>query len=279
METRLKERLVGAIVLVAIVVIVVPELLTGPRSGAPDSTPDSAGAAPVRTVIIDLDSGQRSTTTTPDRAGAAAPATPAPVVDAAGSSRAPSASGARAGDAVESDAARAASDPAARPNVTAPASTASAPAPAPASTPTPAPTPAPAPTPTPTPPRTSTPNPNSPPKSATTPAPAPAAEAPPPSRAAAPPSTQDAAPPRPKPSGATSGWVVQLGSFASRPNAEKLAGELRGSGYAAFVSEFRGSGRVLYRVRVGPEQDRGRADALAARLAREGRKGTVAPHP
>jgi DedD protein len=72
---------------------------------------------------------------------------------------------------------------------------------------------------------------------------------------------------------------VQLGSFASRPNAEKLAAELRGGGYAAFVSEFRGSGRVLYRVRVGPEQDRGRADALAARLAREGRKGTVAPHP
>lgn len=72
---------------------------------------------------------------------------------------------------------------------------------------------------------------------------------------------------------------MQLGSFASRPNAEKLAGELRGDGYTAFVSEFRGSGRVLYRVRVGPEQDRARADALAARLAREGRKGTVAPHP
>jgi DedD protein len=72
---------------------------------------------------------------------------------------------------------------------------------------------------------------------------------------------------------------VQLGSFASRPNADKLAGELRGRGYSAFVSEFRGSGRVLYRVRVGPEQDRGRADALAARLARDGNKGTVAPHP
>jgi dihydrofolate synthase/folylpolyglutamate synthase len=34
METRIKERLVGAIALVAIVVVVVPELLTGPRSAA-----------------------------------------------------------------------------------------------------------------------------------------------------------------------------------------------------------------------------------------------------
>ena len=52
MDTRIKERLVGAIVLVAIVVIVVPELLTGQRS-AP--TPASApGTVPLRTVTIDL---------------------------------------------------------------------------------------------------------------------------------------------------------------------------------------------------------------------------------
>jgi cell division septation protein DedD len=36
---------------------------------------------------------------------------------------------------------------------------------------------------------------------------------------------------------------------------------------------------VLYRVRVGPEQDRGRADALAARLAKDGYRGNVARHP
>lgn len=278
METRLKERLVGAIVLVAIVVIVVPELLTGPRSGAPDAVPESAGAAPVRTVIIDLDSGQRSTTATPERAGAATPpTTSAPVVDPSGPSQSPPASGARAGDAVEPDAARVASEPAPRPSVGAPAGTASVPAAPDAGTTRSGAAVAPSPTPAPS--ATPTPSSSSPPKPAASQAPTPATESAPQSRAAASPSTQDAAPPRPKPSGGTSGWVVQLGSFASRPNAEKLAGELRGRGYAAFVSEFRGSGRVLYRVRVGPEQDRGRADALAARLAREGRKGTVAPHP
>jgi DedD protein len=75
------------------------------------------------------------------------------------------------------------------------------------------------------------------------------------------------------------GWVVQLGSFASRANAERLAAELRGRGYSGFVSEYRGAGRVLFRVRVGPEQDRARAEAIAQRLARDGTPGTVAPHP
>ena len=72
--------------------------------------------------------------------------------------------------------------------------------------------------------------------------------------------------------------MVQLGSFASRENGEKLAKALRAKGYRAFVSEFRGSGRILYRVRVGPEQDRARADAIASRLSRDGYKGSVAPH-
>jgi DedD protein len=70
---------------------------------------------------------------------------------------------------------------------------------------------------------------------------------------------------------------VQLGSFASKENADHLSTTLRGKGYKSFVSEFRGGGRVLWRVRVGPEQDRARADAITHRLQRDGYKGTVAP--
>ena len=81
------------------------------------------------------------------------------------------------------------------------------------------------------------------------------------------------------PAAGAEGWVVQLGSFASKDNAESLAKGLRAKGYRAFVSEFRGSGRILYRVRVGPEQDRARAEAIAARLASEGHRGSVAPQP
>ena len=75
------------------------------------------------------------------------------------------------------------------------------------------------------------------------------------------------------------GWVVQLGSFASRDNATHLVNDLRRKGYTAFVGEYHGSRRVLYRVRVGPEQDRARIDAIAQRLVHEGYRGSVAPQP
>lgn len=76
-----------------------------------------------------------------------------------------------------------------------------------------------------------------------------------------------------------SAWAVQLAAFASREKADQLVGQLRQRGYAAFVLEYRASGKVLYRVRVGPEQDRNRAEATAARLAREGFQPVVARHP
>jgi len=48
---------------------------------------------------------------------------------------------------------------------------------------------------------------------------------------------------------------------------------------AAFLLEYRASGKVLYRVRVGPEQDRARAEEIAARLAKDGFQPVVARHP
>jgi DedD protein len=181
MEQRVKERLTGAIVLVAIVVIVVPELLTGPRrSPAPE--------AATRSVTLEL--GEEAHR---------APQVPAAVATAAASAN---------------------------------------PAPAASSAPPPAA--------------------DAPPVADTPPAPAPA----PPEAAAT-----------------AGGWVVQLGSFASRDNAQRLVQELRHKGYTAFASEFHGSARVLYRVRVGPEQDRAHAEVVAARLAREGHPGKVTAQP
>lgn len=74
-------------------------------------------------------------------------------------------------------------------------------------------------------------------------------------------------------------WAVQLGAFAGRETAAQLVATLRSKGFAAFVLEYRRDGKVLYRVRVGPEQDRERAVAIAERLNREGYRATVAPHP
>lgn len=90
-----------------------------------------------------------------------------------------------------------------------------------------------------------------------------------------------APPPRDAPTATdpAAAWTVQLGAFATPKAADKLVKDLQGRGYPAFIAEYRAEGRVLYRVRVGPEQDRGRADALAARLAKDGYKGNVARHP
>jgi DedD protein len=78
---------------------------------------------------------------------------------------------------------------------------------------------------------------------------------------------------------ATGMWAVQLGSFSSQPNAERLAAELRKAGYAAFLSRVQTSSEVLHRVRVGPQQNRESAEQVAARLGSDGHKGQVVPHP
>ncbi len=74
-------------------------------------------------------------------------------------------------------------------------------------------------------------------------------------------------------------WAVQLGAFSTREKAETLVAQLRKRGYAAFVLEYRANGKVLHRVRVGPEQDRQRAAAIADRLRKDGFQPVVAPHP
>ncbi len=79
------------------------------------------------------------------------------------------------------------------------------------------------------------------------------------------------------PSASGSGWVVQLGSFGQRENAERLARELKSQGFAAFVSPLTHVGKTLYRVRVGPEEQRGAAEELARRLTSAGHAGSIVP--
>jgi DedD protein len=75
-----------------------------------------------------------------------------------------------------------------------------------------------------------------------------------------------------------SGWAIQVGSFVSRANAERLANDLKGKGFAAFVSESTRGGKKLFRVRVGPEADKAAAQSLAAKLRAAGRSGSLVPH-
>ena len=256
MEARVKERLTGAVVLVAIVVGVVPELLSGPKrvvSASPGSqtvkidltgahriapptpvatgvtpTPDPAATEAGQTVQLRPDSPAVVTASEPPVAAEPAPTLPVrtpeppPVVESI------PAAGVKSPDSVVAD-------------VPAKSKTASS---------------------------SSRPEPIHPPPKAATPAL-------PPRTAAA----QPAAPVAMTTPRVVSGWVVQLGSFAKRENAQTLVQELHHKGYRAFVSEYRGKTQTLFRVRVGPEQDHGRADALKLRLGHDGYTGSVAPHP
>ncbi|MFT7405945.1 SPOR domain-containing protein [Zhongshania sp.] len=47
-------------------------------------------------------------------------------------------------------------------------------------------------------------------------------------------------------------WVVQVGVFGSKANAEGLNKSLQGAGYKAFIDEIQRNSKSLYRVLVGP---------------------------
>ncbi|ESQ17375.1 MAG: SPOR domain-containing protein [Thiohalocapsa sp. PB-PSB1] len=99
-------------------------------------------------------------------------------------------------------------------------------------------------------------------------------------RAAAAPTARPAAiGPKRVPAGRAA-WIVQVASLGSPSAATRLQDELRGKGYAAFVEQATVNGKRYFRVRVGPETERGQADNLAARLEREtGTKPLVQAYP
>jgi cell division septation protein DedD len=85
METRLKERLTGAAILVALIVALVPEMFRGQAGAPPASSSSSGEGPPVRTYTIDLSNNPKSSVPlqspgdVPAPAAAPASATPAPV--------------------------------------------------------------------------------------------------------------------------------------------------------------------------------------------------------
>jgi DedD protein len=87
------------------------------------------------------------------------------------------------------------------------------------------------------------------------------------------PATQ-APPPAPSIPG-RGGWAVQVGAFGSAATADKLARELQSAGFEAYVAPVSRAGKALNRVRVGPESERSRAEALATSLKARGLPATV----
>jgi DedD protein len=207
MERRVKERLVGASILVLLIVLIVPELLSGPTTAPVGSKLPMSAPEPVRNVTVDL-----ATAKPPVPEPAMTPGTPSAAVASAEAGAGETAgAGATAGAATTTGAGAV------------PGGAASS---APLESAGPAPT-----------------------------TPADAAV----SKAAA----------------ADRGWAVQLGSFASRSNADKLVRQVKGQGFSVFVLSSGSGAAARYRVRVGPLADRGAATQAAARLKTLGHVGSL----
>ncbi|ORU93025.1 MAG: sporulation-like protein [Cycloclasticus sp. symbiont of Bathymodiolus heckerae] len=64
-------------------------------------------------------------------------------------------------------------------------------------------------------------------------------------------------------------WVIQVGSFSAEKNANALSAKLMKAGFTAFVEQSAGKKGVVYRVRVGPELSKEKAEAMSAKLQKE----------
>jgi cell division septation protein DedD len=90
-----------------------------------------------------------------------------------------------------------------------------------------------------------------------------------------------AAAPAPKaPAASGTGFAVQLGAFSKAADATALRDRLRGAGFSAFTEAVSTDKGRLTRVRVGPVLDRAEADQLRAQVqSKLGIDGIVRPHP
>lgn len=80
----------------------------------------------------------------------------------------------------------------------------------------------------------------------------------------------EAASATPAASGAQHGWMVQLGSFGEPANAERLVERASGYGYTAHVSVHSVGGRSLHRVRIAGYPSRDKAEEAIASLSAHG---------
>lgn len=70
----------------------------------------------------------------------------------------------------------------------------------------------------------------------------------------------------PEPKVGLSAWVVQVVSLSNKENADRLVADLRKKSYPAFLEQVYVNGKNLFRVRVGPEIDRKRAERMAREI-------------
>ena len=225
MDRNVKERLVGATILLVLLVLIVPELLSGPKIPVAKirTLPASGATESIRNVTVDLTTRKATAADIDTAAAGSAPGSGAGLPDADSASVAP------ADSATGSPATAPAVARAAAPTIT----TLKA--------------------------------------QQQSDAPLVDTEAPPPKYSG--PSKVVAAHAASHPY-----WAVQLGSFASRINAESLVRQLKAHEVPAYVLSSGKGTKLRFKVRIGPLADRAAAERLRLKLAKDGHAGRlVAP--
>jgi len=75
-------------------------------------------------------------------------------------------------------------------------------------------------------------------------------------------------------------FALQVGTFGSNENAEKMREQMHKAGYSAFVHKSIGKGKTTYKVRIGPELDRSVLDKIKAKLKKSKKiDGYIVNHP
>lgn len=88
-----------------------------------------------------------------------------------------------------------------------------------------------------------------------------------------------ATPPAAKPAPAE-GFAVQIGALRTEADANALRDRARTAGFATYVERTNTASGIFWRVRVGPELQRANADRLKGEVkAKLGIDGNVVPHP
>lgn len=233
MERHVKERLIGAAVLIAAAIILIPEMLSGPDRLARSEGATAHDAAPLKTYTIDLSKSPATL------AAESAIDNRAPPPEAQVSTAEPAITAQTNPDQANPDQTNPESTPTAIESAAA-NDTSEAPATA-----------------------------GAPPAGESLQAsrqPAAEAVAPPrpPAPAPASGSTVSDIPAAARSAGA--GWAVQLGSFASRVTAERMVKSLQADGHDAFVMPVKSGQATLYRVRIGPMKDRESAAQLLRKV-------------
>jgi DedD protein len=76
-------------------------------------------------------------------------------------------------------------------------------------------------------------------------------------------------PPKVKTVEGITAWVVQVGSFSDEKNANRLSDTLKKAGYTAFVESSSSNNKDIYRVRVGPEISKEKAESLSEKIKKQ----------